>query len=85
MDILVNCCSLTITHLTAIDNCQVLSPCFPNATCLVTGPGTHSCTCPEGYLGDGLVCEAIDPCQYNFGGCLPESSDCVYISPGIVS
>ena len=31
--------------------------CSQYATCADTGPGTYSCTCNEGYTGDGKSCK----------------------------
>ncbi|TMS19741.1 Stabilin-1, partial [Larimichthys crocea] len=51
-----------------INNCQLQSRggCSPNADCNHRGPGqakceqkegeTHTCTCPDGYAGDGHIC-----------------------------
>lgn len=36
---------------TAFDDCHIF------ATCTDTGPGTHTCTCNEGYYGDGTICK----------------------------
>ena len=30
--------------------------CHEFAKCADTGPGTHECTCNEGYTGDGKTC-----------------------------
>lgn len=30
--------------------------CHKFAKCTDTGPGTHKCTCNEGYTGDGKTC-----------------------------
>ena len=34
--------------------------CSEFATCTDTGPGTFTCTCNEGYTGDGRICKGID-------------------------
>ena len=31
------------------------SPCDPNAMCTNT-PGAYTCSCDEGYTGDGMTC-----------------------------
>ena len=38
-----------------IVECVVMSPCDPNANCANT-PGSFTCTCNEGYRGDGFTC-----------------------------
>lgn len=41
-----------------------LAACSPNATCAVAG-GMASCTCTNGYSGDGKTCSNIDDCAPN--------------------
>ena len=38
-----------------IVECEVAFPCDENANCVNT-PGSFSCTCNEGYSGDGFTC-----------------------------
>ena len=38
-----------------VDECVEQSPCDLNATCTNT-PGSYSCSCNEGYSGDGRMC-----------------------------
>ncbi|MGH0147096.1 UNVERIFIED_CONTAM: hypothetical protein FKN15_021979 [Acipenser sinensis] len=68
-------------------NCKSINPCLKqvchqNANCAHLGPNQHQCTCHEGYQGDGQVCMPVDPCQISFGNCPPDSSVCIYDSPG---
>ena len=54
------------------------------AVCSYTGPGLSTCTCNDGWSGDGYVCTAIDPCQSaDRGGC-GDGAICAYIRPGKV-
>jgi hypothetical protein len=69
---------------------QAINPCLqnichPHAHCTYLGPNQHSCTCQEGYSGDGQVCLPVDPCQTNFGNCPAQSTVCKYDGPGQVS
>ncbi|MEM9458638.1 MAG: calcium-binding EGF-like domain-containing protein [Myxococcota bacterium] len=42
-----------------IDECvDGPGPCDPNATCMDM-PGTFSCTCNAGYMGDGRMCAVL--------------------------
>ena len=36
-----------------------MDDCHKFATCTDTGPGTHKCTCNEGYTGDGKTCTGL--------------------------
>ncbi len=59
--------------------CTVAS-CGANARCDdSSGPAT--CTCDEGYSGDGKTCTAIDSCATNNGGCDPHAT-CTSTGPG---
>ena len=40
-----------------IDEC-VYNPCHTNATCTDTH-GSHTCTCIDGFTGDGLTCQSM--------------------------
>ena len=47
----------TNTTCLPLDVCQTgEGRCDPNADCLSTGPGTHSCQCRAGYTGPGDKC-----------------------------
>ena len=42
----------------AIDHCaDETDNCDDNADCSYTGPGTFSCECHDGYIGDGIECD----------------------------
>ncbi|KAJ1069432.1 hypothetical protein K5549_017863, partial [Capra hircus] len=46
--------------------------CHMHAECIPTGPQQVSCSCREGYSGDGIrACVLLDPCSQNNGGCSP--------------
>ena len=42
--------------VTDIDECANERPCHSNAECTNT-PGSHTCQCMTGFLGDGTTCE----------------------------
>lgn len=44
----------------------------------------HTCKCKDGYSGDGIWCQAIDPCQTNNGGCDGVTAYCQYLGPAQV-
>ena len=50
-----------ITVTVEVNNCTDpgLNSCSDFATCTPTGPGTNTCTCLDGYVGDGVLCEEI--------------------------
>ncbi len=61
-------------------------PCHVNASCKTSVNGTDvTCQCNAGYQGDGIICDAINPCQNSSGGCPTESTSCVYTGPAQVS
>lgn len=72
--------------LAAIDVCTESSykRCHDNASCTTVGPGKVNCSCLTGYHGDGYVCDPIDPCQVDNGGCDSNRSRCRYAGPGEV-
>jgi hypothetical protein len=43
--------------------------CDPNATCSETTGGAPTCTCKDGYTGDGKSCTAKPSCAVDNGGC----------------
>uniref|UniRef100_A0A6I8N7Y5 Stabilin 1 n=1 Tax=Ornithorhynchus anatinus TaxID=9258 RepID=A0A6I8N7Y5_ORNAN len=65
----------------SLDPCSS-SPCSPFALCKATGGQRYTCTCKAGYQGDGKICQGLDPCTVNYGGCPSNSTICVYRSPG---
>ncbi|XP_056380116.1 stabilin-1 isoform X2 [Hyla sarda] len=58
------------------------SPCSPYATCKSSEPQKYTCTCKPDYYGDGKTCLPINPCTDDNGGCMANSTRCVYRSPG---
>ncbi|XP_048463436.1 stabilin-2-like isoform X1 [Rhincodon typus] len=74
-------------HTQGSTKCEPINPCLQNpcgsnAICTYLGPNTFTCTCQEGYRGDGQVCLPIDPCQNNYGNCPTNSTVCHYDGPG---
>ncbi|XP_075689894.1 stabilin-1 isoform X2 [Rhinoderma darwinii] len=65
----------------AKDPCRP-SPCSPYAICKSPGPQQYACTCKTDYYGDGKICLPFNPCSVNNGGCLENSTRCIYKSPG---
>ncbi|NXR10180.1 STAB1 protein, partial [Semnornis frantzii] len=61
------------------------SPCSSFAECKVLGPRKYQCTCKEGFQGDGRICQPINPCVDNNGGCPENSTVCIYTRPGEVA
>ena len=41
-----------------VNECEGEDPCSANANC-VNIPGSFTCTCYEGYTGDGAICTGI--------------------------
>ncbi|XP_040824205.1 cubilin [Ochotona curzoniae] len=52
------------------DECSLQpSPCSPQVQCYNT-PGSFNCgPCPTGWKGNGYICEDINECEINNGGC----------------
>ena len=46
---------ISIPLLTDINECELGTPCDPNANCTDT-VGSFDCFCNTGYTGNGLVC-----------------------------
>ncbi|KAI4884210.1 hypothetical protein NFI96_012855 [Prochilodus magdalenae] len=61
----------------------VCSPdvCDVNAECSYKA-GQFQCTCKTGYEGDGKICNPVNPCAQNNGGCPSDSTVCEYMGPG---
>uniref|UniRef100_A0A8C0ITZ8 Stabilin 1 n=1 Tax=Chelonoidis abingdonii TaxID=106734 RepID=A0A8C0ITZ8_CHEAB len=58
------------------------SPCSSLAVCKALSPEKYECTCKDGYHGDGKICQPINPCIINNGGCPENTTVCIYKSPG---
>jgi EGF domain len=60
----------------AADRCQVdHGGCSPDARCRDDGGPAPTCTCEDGYTGDGLHCtEAVGVCAVDNGGCDPHAT-----------
>ena len=52
---------MQVMHFTVsdIDECTRATTCDSNAACTNT-PGSFTCTCNQGYTGDGATCEGTD-------------------------
>ena len=48
-------CNALIDMILDINECQVSSPCSSDASCADT-PGSFTCTCNTGFIGDGFTC-----------------------------
>lgn len=74
------------TYCEDLDECQFSRPCDRRATCTNLSPGFTCTPCPQGYTsspitGIGIlsaqqtrqICQDIDECRTNNGGCVPHS------------
>uniref|UniRef100_A0A670IMJ0 Stabilin 1 n=1 Tax=Podarcis muralis TaxID=64176 RepID=A0A670IMJ0_PODMU len=53
-----------------IDPCAVGNGgCSPHASCTKVGPGQRTCSCKEGYAGDGTLCRGEHPCCLKHMNC----------------
>ncbi|EGD82403.1 hypothetical protein PTSG_11959 [Salpingoeca rosetta] len=57
------------------------SGCDKDAVCNHTGPGTHTCTCLDGFTGDGFTCTPLNPCEDGASPCEAETEVCQYLGP----
>uniref|UniRef100_A0A3B3BDQ0 Stabilin 1 n=1 Tax=Oryzias melastigma TaxID=30732 RepID=A0A3B3BDQ0_ORYME len=57
--------------------------CSEFAVCTKVSAGERTCSCKEGYTGDGVVCLEIDGCLLNNGGC-HKAADCTRTGPNKV-
>ena len=67
--------------------CQVPPLCHVNASCTTIHKPVveKNCSCLNGFHGDGYVCDPVNPCQADNGGCPKESTVCVMDAPGQVN
>ena len=57
-----------------IDECaDETDHCSDDATCANT-PGSFTCTCADGFEGDGVLCDDIDECEEGTANCIENSS-----------
>lgn len=64
--------------------CYIALTLDPQAKCIKTGPGTHTCQCLSGWREDGDECQPINNClDPSRGGCHPNAT-CIYVGPGQV-
>lgn len=62
-----------------VNECLEDHRCSPHATCSNL-PGTYTCTCKQGYTGNGIVCKDINECL-NYDIC-DQGKMCVNTDPG---
>ncbi|KAI4532354.1 hypothetical protein MG293_017619 [Ovis ammon polii] len=54
----------------AVDPCaRDHGGCSPHANCTTVAPGQRTCTCLDGYTGDGELCQEANSCLIRHGGC----------------
>nr|XP_039333082.1 stabilin-1 isoform X2 [Saimiri boliviensis boliviensis] len=58
--------------------------CSPHANCTKVAPGQRTCTCQDGYTGDGELCQEINSCLIHHGGCHIHA-ECIPTGPQQVS
>uniref|UniRef100_A0A8C3JY96 Stabilin 2 n=1 Tax=Calidris pygmaea TaxID=425635 RepID=A0A8C3JY96_9CHAR len=64
-------------------NCPERMPvCPPQAECIQTGPGEHTCACQAGWTGDGSDCLPINNCLLPTAAGCHENATCIYVGPG---
>ncbi|XP_077966960.1 cartilage oligomeric matrix protein-like isoform X2 [Styela clava] len=58
-------CGIQPDNLIDEDECDLNNPCFEGVACINNGAngGVKCGPCPEGYTGDGKICEDIDECK----------------------
>uniref|UniRef100_A0A452QPT1 Stabilin 1 n=1 Tax=Ursus americanus TaxID=9643 RepID=A0A452QPT1_URSAM len=68
-----------------LDPCaQDRGGCSPHANCTKVAPGQRTCTCQDGYAGDGELCQEVNGCLIRHGGCHTHA-DCIPTGPQQVS
>lgn len=58
---------------------------LPQAKCIKTGPGSHSCQCLAGWREDGDECQPINNCDGPDNGGCHYNATCIYVGPGQVT
>ncbi len=76
--------SVTSKRLFVVNDPCSSAPCHRHANCEQITPTDYTCSCKEGYLGNGSICHR-DRCGRNHGGCPPTSSCSVDPSTGKLS